>query len=512
MRKSWIVIITTFSLLTFLLAASILFRIGPASTFYTIDPDVPYLSNSLLYVSAKRIVFYVHPGTPTILLFSYVLLPLGLYTHFILGVHFIAWVFENVQYIYHLIRYFQAFLLSLSVGIFLLSIFKSTKSKIAIILAWLSLYIFSQFPYFGTSLVPETLSFFLVSLWLLIFSFFVESRSPITLIFMSFLAGIALANKFTNFPVTFITIALVFTLNGLKNKQKIYNLIFSGFVIAAGFLISTWPIRHTYPQLLKWVTTLASTTGIQGGGKKALFDLGSYLISIKSLISREKFPFLLIIVSVLAVGVRIATGKLKIISPLVMTAIGTVISLAIFSKYPLNYYQLANYVLAVYMACVVLNKLPNVIKVAFAIVLIPVVLTNIRLNYSNILLASQKEAVLEQYIVSHPPASAVVWEWGRTKDFSLLWAREHAGMFIKEIALYKPNLYQLRYTLNTIILGNGQEVGVFDACWDQLYIQRSSSVLFLEKYKNRSLKFESIPGTDDMGIIKSSHCIGNNDK
>jgi hypothetical protein len=508
MKKIWVTI-ATLSLLSFLIVGSILFRIGPQSTFYTIDPDVPYFANALLFLTEGKIIFNSHPGTPTIMLLSCALFPIRLYAGLILHTPFLKLVFENMQATFHYLRYFQSILFSLSVSILLLAVYNSTRSRLSVVLAWVALFSFSMLPHFGTSIVPETLSLFFVSAWLLAFSLFDKARSWPTCLAMLVLSGLGLANKFTNLPLALASLGMVFTLENCDLKQKINKFIYASGVILITFAVFTWPVRYGYPQLFQWVKTLATTTAIQGGGKKAIFDLGSYLFSVKTLIKQELLPFYLIIATVAAAAYRSFLKKGKLVDPLNFLIGGAVVSIAISAKYYLSYYQLANYTLMVFAATLLFKKIPNVLKLTLVAIMVFTVISNVKIFYTNVLLSSRKVEVLEKYTDENPPHIAAVWQWGRVKNFAILWTRDWSGarVFVNELANYKPTLYELNPDFESVTLGNGEKKSLFDACWDQLYLLKASLDTFLSKNSEKISNYKILPGTDDMVYITSNHCL-----
>jgi len=508
MKKGLIFFIVTFSIITFILTSAVLFKMGKYATFFTIDPDVPYLGNSLLYIISRTIGFNTHPGTPTILLHSLVLLPIRFYTHFIIGIPFITWVFQNMYSLFHYVRYFQSLLLSVSMAIFLLSIYNNTKSKLSTIFAFLALLTFSSFPYFGITITPETLSFFLVSLWLLIFSYYQKSHSPFIFILLPLVAGVALANKLTNLPVVLVSFLLAFTLPNMNTRQKILNLVLSVFLVGVMFLVSTWPIRQTYAGMFKWVNVLATTSGVQGSGEKTIFNLDTYTQSFKMLISREKVPFYIVISTFLFILSNRFIRKDKLISPINSMFLGVSMTFIIFSKYYLSYYQLANYLIAIYILADRSNTLPKVIKIIASIILISAVVNNILSFYSIVLNSSQKADVIEQYIKSNPSEHGTVWLWGRSKDFAILWARDWTGgwVFGDRLKSERDNLYELSTNFEKITTSENYAVDLFDRCWDHLYIIKSALAPFLQKYPQYTISYKDISGSDDIVLITSSHC------
>ena len=326
---------------------------------------------------------------------------------------------------------------------------------------------------------------------------------------MSLIAGVAVGNKFTNTPLAFITFLLTFTIPNFNLKQKTLNLLFLIFVFISMFLASTWPIRHTYSGMFAWITRLASTAGVQGSGKKAIFDRASYTLSAKTLINRENIPFFVTMVTFLSVLFNQIIRKNKLVTPINIMAIGVFFSLIVFSKYSLSYYHLANYIIVVYIAAVILKSLPNVLKAFLIVLLLFPVTVNISSFYSTILTSSQKSIVLEEFVESNPSEQGTVWSWGRSSDFSTLWVRDWTGggVFGDNIANKKGNMYELNTNFEYVTTPNNNVEKIFDVCWDKMYLLESSLKSFLLKYPQYNSSYTLIPGTDDMAVVTSAHCL-----
>ena len=191
-------LILFFSLLTVAVTAFPVIKFGPVGAFYTIDPDVQYLSNSFVYIQKGQIQYDVHPGTPTIILHAWAMFPLRVYAKLIARMPFITWVLFNAEIPYYYVRIFQSFWLGLGMGVFLWSIHKLTGAILTPVAAWLAMFAYSVFPYFGSTIVPETTSFFLTAVWLLIFVKFYRSPSVRLCLWLSAVAGPTGANKFFN--------------------------------------------------------------------------------------------------------------------------------------------------------------------------------------------------------------------------------------------------------------------------------------------------------------------------
>src|SRR3989344_765481 len=493
-------------LLAFLTSAAFIFPVisaGTKGTFYTIDPDISYLSNALSYIKTRQIHYIDHPGTPTIIIFALMMTPLRLYMKFIAHSPFILWSLNNLDLVFFITRVFQSLVMGVSLGIFLLGMLRFFRSKSVIIFAWLSLLGFSAFPFLSSSISPETLSFFIIAVWLNIFVSFLNTNSWFFLPAMSTISGIAIANKFSNLFLGLISICLPLAISRISIKSRLSSCLIQTLLVALGFIAGTWPIKGSYPQLLNWVKLLANSSEIHGGGIPVFFDLSTYLNSISSLYYRDPWLMALIVISVVALLL------LHRINPqILILTVGSLLGAAVFAKYPLSHYQFAHYFLLIFAVCHFLIFLPRIAKVLLLVILILIAVKNVDYYYRYISTMIRQTQNLENYVANHPTKFPTLWEWGRSKDFALLWATSpawHGKTFLSEKIITNSPYLEMS-NLKNILLPEGKEVTVFSRCWDTLYIQESSAALFVSAHPNRGLAFTTIPLTDHMAVIHSNHC------
>lgn len=504
--RAWGLIII-FGLLTTVVTTLPMVKFGPGAAFYTIDPDVQYLSNSFSYIEKGQIQYDVHPGTPTIILHSWAMLPLRVYAKLVAKMPFITWVLFNAEVPYYYVRIFQSLWLGLGMGIFLWSIFRLTRSIAAILLAWPAMFVYTIFPYLGSTIVPETTSFFLTAIWLLVFATIGKSISIASYLGLSVISGLALANKFSNIILIPITLMLVWFIPKLKTEKKILNSLLSLMVVVATFIAATWPIRRTYLNLWRWVSVLASTTGVHGGGEKAFFDLSAYLASVNSLAHREWWSMLVVGVTLVILLTLAIISKMKLASPVGFLTLFALTAIVVFAKFPLSHYQLINYALLVFVASALSVHLPKLIVIGLSVLLLLAVATNLANYHESTSRAMINTIKLERYVQQHPAAKGTLWEWARAKDFSFLWSRDWAhGVFDKELGLYRPNLLAITADMEKVKVNNRELKDVFDVCWDKFYVQTVSAPAFLAKYPQQLLKYSPLPEINDISLIESSHC------
>ncbi len=124
---------------------------------------------------------------------------------------------------------------------------------------------------------------------------------------------------------------------------------------------------------------------------------------------------------------------------------------------------------------IALHQLNRSIKIGLSVILITQVL-----SFSTAELRTIRELVVEaDYLdkfVSQASSNkrAIVWEYGRSKDFSLLWGRVWAGGFYyPQMAKLFPQLYDLD---NYIYVRDnwGNRIPTDSLCWEALFIQKAS--------------------------------------
>jgi hypothetical protein len=490
---------------------SVIFSIYPiivyrtSGIFYTIDPDIHYLSNVILYIKNHQLQFIGHPGTPTIIFLSFALAPLRAYAKFFSNEGFVDWVFNNYSLVVLYTRLIQSLIFGLSLFIYLSTVYKISKRLILVFLVWIILLTFTPFLFMGSSISPETLSFLFTSVFVLIFYYYIKSGFLYYLPFLSFLAGLAVANKFTNFFLLLIPVLIILFARKVKWLQKIYNLFLLAICSIAGFVYGTFPIRSRYPQLYKWAYDLVFSTGIHAGGEKVLFDINAYLVSIEMLINREKILYGIITLSLLGIIFYGLRNKKNIsLDVLVLYLVG-LLGVIIFSKYNLSHYQLANYLVIIVFVGYLLKRTKAVFIVGVIILLIPSVLKNVNFYRNTLFKGIENSYKLRIFEESNKSNQGIVWEWAKSEDFALIWSSDWAsGIFNEQLKKKDPILYGLNGDMVSVRQG-GQTFELFDVCWDKLYIQEVTLPAFLEVNDERLLKISKISNTK-IYLVQSDHC------
>lgn len=483
-----------------------LLKTGASGVFFAIDPDVVYVANALSYIKQGQIHYFDHPGTLAIILISHTLLPLRLLAKFVFNTPFVTWAMINYDSLFLYERLFQNFLLWVSTTILFVSIFKFSRTFASVLFAIGALISFSAFPYLGISISSETTSFFLISLWLFALTEFVRSVRTKQFFAMCVIAGLAFGNRATNIFLIPATLILPLVCNTSKVTSKIKSFSLGILLSLLGMVLSIWSIRDKMVLIVKRLFLFAGATQIHGEGKRAIFDSSSYLESLSVIIGREDLATLIIFFTFIGIIAYLAKGEKKE-RPLYIIGLIFFLGFLAFAKFPLSHYQLANYTVYVFIASYLFSKFPTNLKLAILGLLLILVFPRL-LNYQRIVGGEiSKSLALESFQKSYPARYATVWEWARSKNFALIWSRDWGGgLFSEEIRNEKPDLLELKTGFEKIKLASGEEVDVFDACWDHLYIQNESLNAFLEKYPNKKLVIIPVEGSGNINLIKSDHC------
>lgn len=501
--KTSISLIVILSVVTSLLSSLPLLNYNIRGIFYALDPDVTYLGNVLSYIKHHNVYFFGHPGTPTIGLLSIILIPLR-----IIKDNFFDWSFSHLDFLYLYTRLGQSILLGISLIAFLLAVYMATRSRLVVIFSWTAVLTFSFLPYLGSSIIPETTSFLIVSIWLLLFSHFNKTLDQKILFILSFIAGVATGNKLINAFLIIASAGLSFLFVNLSYKSKIKLLFFSLASSVIGFVWSTWPVRSSYYSLLTWATKLFISSDVHAQGSSTVIDPNIYWQSVQSFISTNPIPSLLILTLSSAILFAVITKKEKVTAPMVITSLLTLGCILVFFKYTLSYYQLMPYIVVVYLlSCRLASHKPLI----FLSILICFLygLTPSFKNYLRITSLAMKQATnLTEFFDNHSSNSTTVWEWGASKQFVLLWGQPYGQAFSpQEIAKISPGFYQITDNFNKLTQGGPLTHSVFDICWQHLYIQQTSVLTFFNKYPDHTFITTLISGTNPpMALVKSDHC------
>jgi hypothetical protein len=348
-------IILMLILLTGIILGSPLLIFGPSkSFFYSIDPDIVYVTNALLYTKANVIVYMDHPGTPTIVLLHYLYIPLRLIAKYILHENFIQWSFNNYVFLTYFLRFFQLILSCLGLLIFLSIIKKYFKSNWLVLIAFILVFSFVGLSK-SLSIAPENLSFFLTACWFIFLAKFIETKRYLWTIGMTTISGFVFANKFTSLFLIIISLFIIFYIKGNIGKKLL--LVITNFSFALGtFFIGIWPIRIRLANIINWGQSLFLHAGKYGYGAKTIFDFETYSTSLLFLIKTQPLTFIFILFTVLFGIYLLIKRKLTIKNPVILVFLVSLAGILIFSKYPTIHYNFVNIFVMVSCAVYFISK------------------------------------------------------------------------------------------------------------------------------------------------------------
>lgn len=484
-----------------------LFRINNGGEFFSIDPDVMYVSNAISYTKIRQIHYIDHPGTFAIRLFSASFIPLRLIAKYIAHQSFIVFAIQHFTWLFLYLRLFQSTLLGLALLLIMSISYRLKRRLLDPLFVALAFVSYSAIPFTGIVISAEASNVLLLAIWLSIITRFFTSRSPLTLLTLSFISGILFANRLTNIFLVSTSLALVISLAGLNLRQRIVNLFLNLGSSMLAFLLVTWPIRNSYTSLFNWVLRLATSSDIHGGGKQTLFDLAGYLQSVTGSIAANQTIFYCVLIINLIFLIQIISQKVKLTSPLAITFLMMNLGLAIFAKYPLAHYQVTHLTVFLVTSLVLFSASPFRHVLLFLIILLIVNLpANLQRYYTLGNRNIDESRHLSQFIKDHPAKSATVWEWGLSQDFALLWGNFWSGGdYDRELSATKPNLYGLDLNPQKILINYSQSSPLYSICWDQIYIQSLSLKAFPEIIQHAAVIVKKVPDTS-MVLIQSEHC------
>lgn len=324
--------------------------------FYSIDPDVVYITNALLYAKYAIISYADHPGTPTIMLLNYCFFPLRLIVKYFLHQNFIQWSFDNFAFLMYYSRIFELIIFCTSLYLFVKAIFKSTKSYLIGIFAWLSVFVFMGFGW-GIRVVPENFSFFLTGVWLLVFSKFIVKRSYLYCAIMTLIAGFAVANKFTALFLLVPSLFLPIFIGKLKIDQLYARIQLNVIIAGLAFYIGILPAIEQFPWIKSFATMLFFHSGTHGTGTVAFLDWTTYSSSVLSLITGHPVAFTYICLTIALAIYLLIKKKIKFKDPVLFLLLTTLVGIFVFAKYTTIHYQYVNFALMIFCAAYLLIKI-----------------------------------------------------------------------------------------------------------------------------------------------------------
>lgn len=329
------------------------------SFFYSIDPDVVYITNALLYTKANIITYIDHPGTPTIMLLYYLFFPLRLIAKYNLHQSFIQWSFDNYAFLTYYSRIFQLILSVLGLTIFLNLVKRVTKSNILTISAFFLTFLFAGLT--STLAVrPENFSFLLTACWLAVFTKFTNSKKYIWIAILAALSGFIFANKFTGLFLIVFTSFLPLFVQKEKLTTKLIMLQANLAIFFEFFLIGVWPIRNKIIAIFDWGSHLFGHADVHGTGAGSFFDWNTYTLSLRNLTIGNPYLVVFIVLTMILAIILVIKKKVKLRDPVVLLTLIAFLGILVFAKYPVIHYNFINIFLMIYCSIYLLSRIKSV--------------------------------------------------------------------------------------------------------------------------------------------------------
>lgn len=476
-----------------------IFRLGKNGIFYSIDPDVVYVANTLSYIKSGVIGYYDHPGTVAITWLSYSYLPLRIYTKLIAHQNFISWSFTNFGQLFVYSRLFQNLLFTLGYSIFGWSILKITKSYLSQLISMLLLFGFLPVYYLSGAISADTSAFFIASIWFYLFTNFYISKNQIWVYLLFLLSGFMFADRATDF--FYMGLPFLFILSEkIDLISKIKRSIFGFTFLLIGYYLGIYPLKGQIMDMFMRILFFAGSSEVHGGGN--FLNLSSYMEALRSFAYRDPFAVLVFAVTLL-ISINSLRTKERLIG---MVGIVASFGALIFAKLPLAHYQIPNYMLLTFVVTYFSSRLNSIGKLLIISAIVIAISPVAKEYYKEIIASTSKEAVLESFIQTHGSQKPTLWVWGRSKDFALLWVRDWGGgIFDKELENSNKN-YEFDPATDKIKLNASKTIGLARFCWGQLYVQKEPLKIFLQKNPLAKVSSYEIPGSDDMSILYNHNC------
>jgi len=248
-------------------------------------------------------------------------------------------------------------------------------------------------------------------------------------------------------------------------------------------------------------------SGVHGRGGFEIFNIKTQLINLNTLFSIETTAGFILIAIVIFWLFKNKKIDKNFVNPINVFLLWIVLGIFIFSKFPLSHYHQLHFLALISIGSYLLSKTSKIFHMLIVIPLLFTAHTNIT-NYWDVNINEVKKSIaLEKFVKNSTSQKGIVWEWGRSVDYSLLHTRDWiCNPYESYLSDERPNLYSLTTNMDEAIINCAAKVSLFDVCWDKLYIQESEMPRFLDKYKDKKVIMNKIEGSKNMWVITSNHC------
>lgn len=421
------------------------------------DPEVAYIGNALSYVENHLVSYIDHPGTPTILLVSAGYAPLRLYTKLFLKQNFVSWSFDNLALLIFYTRIFMILVFLSGIFLYLTAIYKLTQSTLVTFFAWVGLFGFGFVSSMGGPVIPEVLNLLIISLWFYVFNLYISTEDSGQLFGMAAVAGLAVANKFNNFPIVIATFIFTFLYKNIfvskKNLEKIVAIL-TGVVLLtfSVFIAATWQIRGNYFYIIKWILRVFSQSGsAHGDGASTLFDWKVILKSLSNFFSGDVISLVLTFVVAASLSAyfifkyRYGSKFVKSVNKYVVAlSIVALVSTIFVAKYPAVYYQFSNYLILLYCASYFISFVPKKILLVICVYFLFLSTKNMIISNEDVSKSIEGSIREGARLEKERPSSPHKPVYGPYSDFMYVWMRYWgSGIFSKQLKEKRPDLLDL---------------------------------------------------------------------
>ena len=273
----------------------ILLKAGGPYYLRSVDPEYPYLMNSLALDMGKVKLYVDHPGTPLHLLMAVTNRVVHLISH---TRPFIEDVIANPERYMRsdsLVIFSFISLVLLSAGILT---FRWTKNLMAAVFIQFTPFISEPAITIIERLMPEPV--FFVTILLLIVYLLADLNNKIQNLrilknkplMYGLICGLNLALKFTFVPFLIVPLFI------LKEKKKIFKYL--AFMIAA-FFVFAFPILVKFNSFYHWIRDLLIHSGRYGAGEANFIDVNLFRNNFTVLFQQTRYFFLPIFISIILI-------------------------------------------------------------------------------------------------------------------------------------------------------------------------------------------------------------------
>jgi hypothetical protein len=474
-------------------------RCGRGMTYVSIDPEVIYISNALRFIKEGQIGYLDHPGTASIVALSVFYSPVRLFTKLVIHQNFIIWSMYNFDFLFMYSRIVSLLLASVGMFIFLYSVYLLSKSAFTVIVSFLSFFGLRAIYCLQYGVSAEPMSFILAATWLLLVTLYLKNKRYLWLPVIFFVSGFAFGNRATSallIPASFFLVVLDSKRSLVSRMSSVFSLL--GMTIL-GFVFSLWPVRLNIPEIIMGVFSFATHSEVHLGGTFSFLDWRTILASVHGFMNLPRPTFLILVLGWLFVATILVKG-MKDYKSLSLATIGAVMMVGVISyaKFPLVHYQMVNFMVLMYIFSYFVDKVPVTVKFALILVTLVVFAVNTRKFYIDFSSEANRLMFLNNFIESHPSRIARVWDWSKSREFSLLWARSWGnGLFAEQIETLTPRIFGLGPDFVYLDISLYDKKHISDVCWDQIYLQKGSLDKLLTLYPELKSSVQMI---DDTGI------------